>query len=64
MHGKAVTVDCSSARLVLGTITKNGPYPINKIQPEESCCLRPELLSGGAVDDEVDGRVEDQKQVV
>ena len=32
--------------------------------PEQSCCLRPELFSGRAVDDEVDGRVEDEEQVV
>ena len=32
--------------------------------PEQSRCLRPELFSGRAVDDEVDGRVEDEEQVV
>jgi hypothetical protein len=33
-------------------------------RPEQSCRFHSELFSGAAVDDEVDGRVEDEEQVV
>ena len=35
-----------------------------KLPEQESCGLVPELLSGAAVNDEVDGRVEHEEQVV
>jgi hypothetical protein len=35
-----------------------------KNEPEQSGSFRPELFSGCAVDHEVDGRVEDEEQVV